>query len=843
MAFSTHVPTAPWTTGISGSGTWGELVTFINDTNIIEKVGDTFIIRGLIEIKAVMSPLLNSMLINRSGGSWSLASGGSATFGRLVTNASGVSIPVDGCDILDDVDAYARGSDNYNNSKCWVRSGATLTLYASTYKNKIAGSSHLDFAAGAWLIVRTGRFTVDSTNDSFDHYQANLDIDGLVSTHASDILGSILELYNGTITKLANFTPFLNSSTTRQCTLWSNKVILEKWGGDNFSPYNITGYQQLVDPKSTQLKKVDATGSPGSNISELRTVEVLALQGSTGVSAEITCINNVGQVDTKGTANAQGVYTGTVKRRSFPGGSSYNPYGVERTPHILYARKWGYITVTSTLNATPTSYAQERISAVVPMDPDENITLSSGAAAAIANVTLTFHGRPVTWQAKPYSVTITAPADTALSDVYHSVAYQASELTTKDSRTAISFTDGGHLFYKQWTGSRGDTDLTLVMVGTHRLDNSPAGSQFLGSVGTSTNSIACRAHNNNGLVIQNYTTDLFDHTLTNSSQNASRTTDGGRQLVIAIGRYNATAHTMELWCNGMYVGSQACTINRGTDTQYVRIGGIANVGAWAAGGHIACEMLAYDRAITNQEVSDINQYLANKWHMTGTGNLAPGTSVVLNPVNYPVNSSGLDWNPMDADVANRPLFWVSTADDADYTLNGSNMLIALRDKATNTFFSNSQTTSATQVIKNFRQRITPQLLLDPTSTCRQLYHDGFYRGVRVIDQAGNPFPGFTSMQADDGTYYIPPTITTLTVTGIKLGSEVRLYRSSDMLELIGVETFSATNFLYSYEYQQDIPAILVVFSLGYNPIYLELVLTDSNATIPIQQTIDRNYIN
>ena len=844
MAFTTHTPTAPWTTGVSGSGTWAELVTFINNTAIIEKVGDTYIIRGMIEIKATMAALLNSVLINRTNGSWSLASGGSATFGRLVTNASGVSIAVDGCEIIDDVDAYARGADNNANANCWLRSGATLTLYASSYRNKIATlASHLDFASGSNLIVRDSRFTVDSGSNSYDHYQGNVDIDGLVSTHASDNAGSLLELYNGTITKLSNFTPFLNNASSRQCTIWSNKVLLEKWGGDNFSPYNVTGYIQLLDPKSTQLKKVDQNGTPGGSVNERRSIQVLALAGATPVEVDVALINNICQIDTKGTANASGIYSGVAKRRAFPGGSSFTTYGVERTPHMLYARKWGYKTYTTALNVTPNTYAQERISTIAPMQPDSNITLSSTDASLITGVTITHHNKPVTWQTKPYSITVRATSGTSLSNIYHSVAYQASELVTRDSRAVVSFINSDHFFYKTWTGSKGDHDMTMLIVGTHRVGNFPVASQFLGSVGTSTVSMACRAHTSRGLIFQNYTTDLFNDNLLTSDQNASRCTDGGDQLVIAIGRYNATAHTMELWCNGFYVGSAACTIDRGTGTQYVRFGGIANVSSWASTDHIAAEMMVFDRAITNDEVSKLNHYMACKWHMTGTGNIAPGTSVVLNPANYPVNALGNDWTPDDFDAIDKPLFWVSMADPADYTIGASNKLGSIKDKITGTFMTNVSGTNTTAILHNFKQRIIPQLLIDLTTTTRQAYPDGFYRGVRVVDENDNPYPGFTAMQSDDGTSYVPPTYRTLTLNGIKSGSEIRLYKESDMSELAGVESFSNTVFEYTYLYSLDVPVVLVIFALGYTPVYLNLTLQNQNSSIPIQQLIDRNYLN
>ena len=41
---------------------------------------------------------------------------------------------------------------------------------------------------------------------------------------------------------------------------------------------------------------------------------------------------------------------------------------------------------------------------------------------------------------------------------------------------------------------------------------------------------------------------------------------------------------------------------------------------------------------------------------------------------------------------------------------------------------------------------------------------GTIKGVRVVDESGNPFPGFDRFQADDGTYYLPPATVTIAVT-------------------------------------------------------------------------------
>lgn len=51
------------------------------------------------------------------------------------------------------------------------------------------------------------------------------------------------------------------------------------------------------------------------------------------------------------------------------------------------------------------------------------------------------------------------------------------------------------------------------------------------------------------------------------------------------------------------------------------------------------------------------------------------------------------------------------------------------------------------------------------------------KGVRVIDQLGNPLPGVTSMSADDGTTYTPPVAVVLTVAAnvSLVGAEIRIY--------------------------------------------------------------------
>lgn len=69
------------------------------------------------------------------------------------------------------------------------------------------------------------------------------------------------------------------------------------------------------------------------------------------------------------------------------------------------------------------------------------------------------------------------------------------------------------------------------------------------------------------------------------------------------------------------------------------------------------------------------------------------------------------------------------------------------------------------------------------------------KGVRVIDELGNPFPGITKMQADDGTYYEPPVLTPISVSGLIAGSRVKFVKVSDGTVLyIASESAGIVNF-------------------------------------------------
>lgn len=84
----------------------------------------------------------------------------------------------------------------------------------------------------------------------------------------------------------------------------------------------------------------------------------------------------------------------------------------------------------------------------------------------------------------------------------------------------------------------------------------------------------------------------------------------------------------------------------------------------------------------------------------------------------------------------------------------------------------------------------------------------------------------------------------LTLTGLKVGSEVRAYLGTDpasSTELSGVES-STDTFTFSHSVAGQ-SGYIVVHALGYVSLYLPTTYIGSDTEIPIQQSIDRTYSN
>ena len=80
------------------------------------------------------------------------------------------------------------------------------------------------------------------------------------------------------------------------------------------------------------------------------------------------------------------------------------------------------------------------------------------------------------------------------------------------------------------------------------------------------------------------------------------------------------------------------------------------------------------------------------------------------------------------------------------------------------------------------------------------------------------------------------TIRTLTLTGIKPDSEVRLYDAASN-ELSGIESVAGT-FEYAYQYNPATVITVVVFNVNYKALRFEYTLANTNSELPIQQSRD-----
>lgn len=112
------------------------------------------------------------------------------------------------------------------------------------------------------------------------------------------------------------------------------------------------------------------------------------------------------------------------------------------------------------------------------------------------------------------------------------------------------------------------------------------------------------------------------------------------------------------------------------------------------------------------------------------------------------------------------------------------------------------------------------------TTSRGLYA-AVQKGVRIVDETGNAFPGVVSMQADDGSVYTPPLSVTYTVGNLVTGSRV-LIRRTDTQAVLANVSVSGTSYAYSYQYAgSNIPVELVVRNSSGSPSYLEWRTTAS----------------
>ena len=101
----------------------------------------------------------------------------------------------------------------------------------------------------------------------------------------------------------------------------------------------------------------------------------------------------------------------------------------------------------------------------------------------------------------------------------------------------------------------------------------------------------------------------------------------------------------------------------------------------------------------------------------------------------------------------------------------------------------------------------------------------------------------TSAAQRDNLY--PLSTATLGFTGLQPGSEVRVYAGTDpatSVEIGGIESTSGSTFSFSHSYGGT-DGYIMIFALGYQPIYIPYTFKSVDDSILIQQVIDRNYTN
>jgi hypothetical protein len=117
----------------------------------------------------------------------------------------------------------------------------------------------------------------------------------------------------------------------------------------------------------------------------------------------------------------------------------------------------------------------------------------------------------------------------------------------------------------------------------------------------------------------------------------------------------------------------------------------------------------------------------------------------------------------------------------------------------------------------------------------------------------NTSGGAVTVQLQPGVTFVNsgPSITvdnavsaTLTLTGLQTGTEVRVYRASDSVELAGTDTTAGSVFSYPYTWTADVPVFVTVIKLGFRWLRIDTVtLGAANQSIPIFQQADPAYNN
>jgi hypothetical protein len=122
-----------------------------------------------------------------------------------------------------------------------------------------------------------------------------------------------------------------------------------------------------------------------------------------------------------------------------------------------------------------------------------------------------------------------------------------------------------------------------------------------------------------------------------------------------------------------------------------------------------------------------------------------------------------------------------------------------------------------------------------TQRSEATYYAGVRKGVRVVDENGNPFPGFTSFQSDNGTIYNVPTSDDLTVTSTQAGTLLQVFAT-------GTQTIIASTTGASLVYTHAGQTVdIVAQKAGFLPQRVTGIVLTGNVSQAFTLATDYNY--
>jgi hypothetical protein len=113
-------------------------------------------------------------------------------------------------------------------------------------------------------------------------------------------------------------------------------------------------------------------------------------------------------------------------------------------------------------------------------------------------------------------------------------------------------------------------------------------------------------------------------------------------------------------------------------------------------------------------------------------------------------------------------------------------------------------------------------------------------GTVTINLSG--VTGTVSYRSDGATVELVAA-TTLTLTGLRNSTEVRVFDAGTTTEIAGQESVTSGTFSAGLDSATYPSVDIAIISLGYQNLRLLGVSVTSDVSIPIQQVIDRQYLN